>query len=232
MQSLSEHNRPPKTNLLTAVRNRRKLQKSVPRGIPYSGPLGPTFTGKFRYVDAIDITSGVACGVYSFRTSSMFDPDFSGTGHQPQYRDLFSPLYARYCILSMDYKITPLTTNTDQYMAGLLFTQDSGFNPASRTFPDNLEKRPSSLWNFIPVNCQPRIFQGRVDNWDIAAVDRKTYIEERQYSAAVGTNPALELYMTIYQQHADLSTTITHKYMVELEFEVHYFEPVIQAFQD
>jgi len=56
---------------------------------------------RLRYNDVVRIsTTGLALGSYSFRMNSLFDPDFTGTGHQPYYFDQLAALYTRYVVVS------------------------------------------------------------------------------------------------------------------------------------
>jgi len=48
------------------------------------------------YSDVIAITPGGVIGQYTFRGNSCFDPDYTNTGHQPQYFDQMAILYTRY----------------------------------------------------------------------------------------------------------------------------------------
>lgn len=55
---------------------------------------------KMRYHEniSIDPATGLA-GSYIFRANSVFDPNFTGTGHQPLGHDEWTNFYNRYCVL-------------------------------------------------------------------------------------------------------------------------------------
>lgn len=101
----------------TGTRRKRKtrrvrITRAPSSGLPNSSkksPFGQTHTSNFNYVEKITITSGVLCGLHTFRLNSMFDPNYTGTGHQALFRDVFSGIYSRYRVNSVKYKITPLT---------------------------------------------------------------------------------------------------------------------------
>ena len=78
-----------------ALATRQKV--SVPRGI-FGFP--DEFITTIRYVDVYTLTSasnGIA--KQYMRMNSLFDPDQTGTGHQPYYFDQFAALYNRYTVL-------------------------------------------------------------------------------------------------------------------------------------
>lgn len=49
---------------------------------------------KLRYADSISLTASTA--TQSFRLSSIFDPDYTGVGHQPMFHDQLQLIYGRY----------------------------------------------------------------------------------------------------------------------------------------
>jgi len=60
-----------------------------------------------RYSDVVTLTStGNAVTNYVFRMNSLFDPDFTGTGHQPYYFDQFATIYQRYTVIGSKLKAT------------------------------------------------------------------------------------------------------------------------------
>lgn len=55
---------------------------------------------RLKYVDTILLTSNVgAPSSHTFRMNSLFDPDLTGTGHQPYGFDQWSPLYTTYTVV-------------------------------------------------------------------------------------------------------------------------------------
>lgn len=53
-----------------------------------------------RYVDSkvLNMSAGVT-STFTFKCNGMFDPDYTGTGHQPLYFDQLSALYNHYCVI-------------------------------------------------------------------------------------------------------------------------------------
>lgn len=101
---------------------------------------------KLRYVDIITLsalTSGIGSNV--FRMNSLFDPDLSGTGHQPMYYDQLcgavgTAPYSRYRVISsvitcrftmQSPPASNSTTNFGPVMVGLAGTNASGLYGAS-----------------------------------------------------------------------------------------------------
>lgn len=80
------------------------LQVTIPRAVPHC--YNNNFTVRLTYADNYrhDVNYGVA-GRQVFRANSIFDPDFTGIGHQPAMRDLWTSQYDFYTVLACDYEI-------------------------------------------------------------------------------------------------------------------------------
>ena len=59
--------------------------------------LGQSFRTKLKYVENIVLSSAAgAVGRNVFSPQNMFDPNQTGTGHQPMFWDQFIALYDKY----------------------------------------------------------------------------------------------------------------------------------------
>ena len=82
------------------------LEVTVPRNVPHL--YNNTYTVRLTYADNFrhDIAqNGSASASQTFRMNSIYDPDITGTGHQPILRDLWASQYDYYAVLLCDYKI-------------------------------------------------------------------------------------------------------------------------------
>jgi len=97
---------------------------------------------KLRYVDELNLTStvgGLTTNV--FAANGIFDPDITGIGHQPMYRDNFAALYDQYVVLGS--KITVKATNIGTSSGVILgITGDDDFT-LSTTFTTRMEQNNS-----------------------------------------------------------------------------------------
>lgn len=92
-------------------RRRAKRKTSVPRTLA----LGPTYPNgllaKHKYSDSMMLSGSYVQNdvqtnaMRSFRTSSLFDPDRTGTGHQPLFYDEMTAIYNQYRVLGAKAKI-------------------------------------------------------------------------------------------------------------------------------
>lgn len=80
------------------------LAVTVPRNIPHI--WNNNYTVRLTYADNYrHVFNYGSAASQVFRTNSIFDPDFTGTGHQPLGRDLWASMYDYYCVLACHYQI-------------------------------------------------------------------------------------------------------------------------------
>jgi len=67
---------------------------------------------KLHYCDVVQLSASAGSpGLWQFRMNSMFDPDYTGTGHQPQWFDQLSAVYTYATINSSKIKVTFIPAN-------------------------------------------------------------------------------------------------------------------------
>lgn len=107
---------------------------SIPRQRMTAG-FPETLTTTLRYSDVYTLsTSGTAPVGNIFRMNSVFDPDFTGTGHQPLYFDQFAAVYSRYSVLGSKITATYSQSSSDTdlspkgpYRIGITSNNDGSF---------------------------------------------------------------------------------------------------------
>lgn len=89
-----------------------KKVKKAKRGYSLSIGMPLRKLVKMRYCDKVSVDAAASGDVahYYFRSNSIFDPDYTGTGHQPFGHDQWALLYNHYVVLGA--KITVKFTNT------------------------------------------------------------------------------------------------------------------------
>jgi len=93
--------------------NQQKSHKRYERARPYEASmtrLGMPDALKctLTYADVFTIAPGSQAGTYTFRGNSLFDPDYTSTGHQPYYFDELSSMYSRYRVYSSRIKVAAM----------------------------------------------------------------------------------------------------------------------------
>lgn len=94
----------------TALTQKRtyKRAKSIAKNVKYNkavGLLGVNPKASFRYTENFQIVPTIR-GMYAFSVNSLYDPNVTGTGHQPKGFDQIMLLYDHYLTMKCNYKIT------------------------------------------------------------------------------------------------------------------------------
>jgi hypothetical protein len=109
----------------TAFRSIRKKNKSAVAAIPrsitknYGSPFPNFKLVKHKYTSRVTVPAATAAGFcrgWMFRANDTYDPDYTGFGHQPLYRDEMAAQYERYQVLKSNIKfIIPNEQSTSQH---------------------------------------------------------------------------------------------------------------------
>lgn len=125
-----------------------------------------------RYSDFVTITSAAGVlGNYKFRANGLYDPDVTGTGHQPMYFDNYMAIYNHFTVLKS--KIT------------WKFVQDSGLTTPSYVAL-YIDDDSSAATTFLASSEQNT---GR--STVLAATDNNTHVLSAEWDAVkyFGPNP-------------------------------------------
>lgn len=90
-------------------RNRRKFTKRTRNGFSLGkSPLPTIYKANFMYSENISVNpaAGVTPALQVMRTHSLFDPNLTGTGHQPRGYDEMMTLYAHYTVVGVKCSVT------------------------------------------------------------------------------------------------------------------------------
>lgn len=169
---------------------------------------------KLRYSDFSGVTSTTgAVGQYKFRWNSTFDPDFTGTGHQPLYRDTFSAIYDHYSVIKARAIIRFTYVDADSPVFVSINTEDDS---TATSTAQTLAEQSHGVSTLLTPLSGSHSFKEFVVNWDCASIlGIDPYITEG-YKTAVGSNPDEESYLVISAATTD-TTTATVNFQIILE---------------
>lgn len=115
------------------VVTRRPRRMALYRGV--RTPFPETKLVRHRYCDVVELPAKAA-GVgglssYTFCMNDMYDPDYSGIGHQPLYRDEMAARYGKYTVIASYIRVTFGQFNQEQCRYGIVATASSDPMPGS-----------------------------------------------------------------------------------------------------
>lgn len=161
-------------------------------GSRYRDPFPAVEKYQLRYCDTIAIngTAGSASS-YLFRANSIYDPDYTGAGHQPYGHDQLEEIYNHYCVDSAIITVTP-TTFTGVF--GISVTDNavvsSGFNTVK-------EQQATTMAMQTHVNATHAITLKKNYN------RHTSFPVYKDTSAFMGGNPAEEAYFQLWVTGTD-----------------------------
>jgi hypothetical protein len=170
---------------------------------------------KLRYVDtyAVTSTSG-SIGKQVLYLNSTFDPDNTGTGHQPLYRDTFAAIYDQYAVVSADVIVTFVSNAaTSPMLVGCVVDDDAATSSTINTLCEQSNGQNAMLPN---ATGAPTVHTFRY-HWDCKKILQIDPYLSETYKTAVGSNPTEVSSMLLWAAPADTVSTTTTLIHVELE---------------
>ncbi len=169
---------------------------------------------KLKYADAYTITTtSGSIGKQLFIWNSTYDPDSTGSGHQPLYRDVYASVYDHYSVVSATVKVTfqPLTTVTGMHV-GIVTDDDTS---TTTNFNVLVEQNNGKHLLMPPLN-------GSLSNrtlsmsWDCKSILNIDPYTSEAYKTPVGSNPSEESTLLVWVTAADGSSSPSCQVFVEL----------------
>jgi len=183
--------------------NKRRKQAVVYRTPnlinPRSGQ-GNKINVTLNYSDKFNITGGLggSVAVYIFRMNSFFDPDFTSGGHQPLGYDQFSPLFERYCVTSVKYKVSFASTSGQNALCAVQI--NDGASVTAGVNLRNVLEQGNAQWKPLAGNTGgPMVveFAGVCYNYKVMGQTYNQYVSDDTNMAAIATNPSDTVWMSL-----------------------------------
>lgn len=189
----------------------------VPRGPNNPFPDSRIIT--MRYCESFSIDGGIGTPAsYLFRANSIFDPNYSGTGHQPYGHDQIAALYNHYEVvksfITWEFQPGVVDTTASQVCAGITLVDDTTYE----TNYDTIQERKHTRWTQVGVSDQ----KGVVNNsFSLKKIFPRASSTET--AAAFGASPTEQAFFhcwakSIYssQEPANVAGIVTIDYVVRV----------------
>ncbi len=171
-----------------------------------------------RYKEAINLdpTAG-QFKTYLYRANGLYDPNYTGTGHQPMGYDNLAAMYSHYCVTKSRMKLTQITAPANPVCFGVLVSDQNG---SSGPWPAVTEQNPNIVQYLMPTQGSLSKLVVKKE-WDLLKMTGVRDGISSGYSSAVGADPSDTQYFIIFLQALDQSTDVAAMwYVVEIEYEV------------
>ncbi len=164
-----------------------------------------------KYVEALNFTAGTPSDVRQFSCNGLYDPNITGTGHQPLYFDQLSGIYNHYTVFRSWCKYILVTTSVPCLVSHYIEddttvssgTQSAEMSTATVTTHSNLAVKPTVLtrsWN------GKEFFGGDLFDNDLL-------------TGSASANPTEQMYFTFNVTAMDGVTIPSYSVLVEVHYE-------------
>lgn len=173
-----------------------------------------------RYCEEISLSSdnitGYTGSQYEFRLNSLFDPNLTGVGHQPQGFDQMAALYASYRVYKVDiYLRVTAISHSNLYLATKITPFHTAYNLGLKQQSEILEQSNCNCYDGFVGNV---VQLNNVYIADIEGQKRQAVFDDLLFRAKIDTNPANVSIFGIAMGSTDLVTGAAMKVMVGFTF--------------
>jgi len=197
-------------------------------GIPRTvNPFPFKRLAKHKYVEFITVPAGAVGSTdnYAFATSSLYDPNYTGAGHQPMFRDEMALLYKHYCVIASYIKITLDQMTSQQEYYGIVVSQDTTFAANPETHIEQYGYRRSQLNAAKPT---PVILRASFDAKRKFVTTLKGLLGDTDQHTPVGGSPGSKqsFYFNFWRApHNQLVGVASQRIMVEINYICMWLHP-------
>lgn len=203
-------------------KQKKKQQRATPAHLTLTKPIGfpDSYSTVLRYADTIVINPGATIGQYTFRGNSLFDPDYTGTGHQPMYFDQLAAIYGKYRVYSCTFHVSVATAATVAAQVVIIPNSDV---LAFATPYAALEHPRASVLPIVGVSgIQTQSRSYKMTTRQILGLTN-TQMQDADYSALVSANPVQIWYFILHASEPGGGNVHTVN-TVTLDFECEFFD--------
>lgn len=159
-------------------------------------PVFPNITTRrLRYADrgAATSVSGVV-GSYVFTLSGLYDPNITGTGHQPMGFDEIMPFYEHYHVLRASVHVTFEIEGNVKGFVALKITPDTSV-PSD---PHTLIEEGRNVVDYIDATASynaSKVLRATIDVPGVMGLTRRNFLADTDTGGAINSNPVEQTYL-------------------------------------
>lgn len=157
-------------------------------------PMGASKKCDFKYCETFQLTSGIGGvgGVEQvFRLNSLFDPNFTGVGHQPYMWDQMAQIYSTYNVTAVSIVVDWFSMAGPNNCGVMALQASTGaFSTAGKTL-DSLKEKPGTLIAYprYAGSGHNTCNLGRIELSDLEGCNPERIQNDDRFSAGVSANP-------------------------------------------
>lgn len=184
-------------------------------------------------------TAAAAAGAYVMSQNSCYDPDVTGTGHQPRGFDQLAALYNRYVVHKSRCTVAFGNEQSASFPGQSVGTTQAGYSqhiqcsvyptdrPTAVDTTEPYETRYAKIKTIATAEAGTKIVSNSIKTKKLAGIKvlDDTYQGATGGGITSGTDPARQYYWIIYAIANDRATEINAEVNIRMTYWVEFFEP-------
>lgn len=223
----------------TKPKGQKRSRKTKSAVVPATFSVFPSrLQTTLPYADQFNLQGTALSAVFgterSFRLNSLYDPDFTSTGHQPYGFDQITPFYAKYLVHSVDVQVTFTDPGGDGLFVGAYVKAYDDTSTLTNASISQAIERPTVFCKALnDSGRQVVVYRKRINCWEALGLTKAQYDNNWQQTAAsTAANPNIVPYFSIAVADANASSpALTCKVSIEMKFHCTFWERVFTAAQ-
>lgn len=169
----------------SALKNRTRVKVLGPAPIPMS------FISKMKYCETFSRTADLTgYAVQVMNLNSIYDPNRTGSGHQPYGHDTFETLYNKYRVFACHWRVSVFPVGA-VVNSSFVVTPVNGTDAALTNVLDEAAERPRAIHKVLHYSGAPsQTVRGKTNCAKLMGLKSSQYKADEQTSAVYGTNPS------------------------------------------
>lgn len=209
----------------TYRRKRSRFTKKTGRGLTKSFPMSKKFIFKTRYVELeniLDSGSGGIAVTHVFNLTSLFDPNFTGVGHQPIGFDQIMPMYDHYTVIGARARV--IFTNTDDIHSQIALLQLKDSTTVSTNTTEAIE---NGMTRYTVLSAQDgnKNTQTLTINFSSKKFFSRNPLSSDKNQGTISSSPAEGAFLHVTVDPMTTGNVDSVKYTIQIEFVAVLTEP-------
>lgn len=166
----------------------------------------------------------------AYRLNSVYDPDYTGAGHQPYGFDQLSGLYNKYRVDRVKFEIIYTTPGGTHDMLCVATVSPGTTSSLTGATLYAGQERPGGIWGLLSPNGERRcVLKGAYDLNVVCGVPKQKYVSDDEYSSSISSNPTQLALLTHAVGCADGTAAISAVAVVVITYDVVFFDRITQS---
>lgn len=217
------------------VRSLKALKKNTVPRLPLNMHANSRSFGVLRYSDRLTLTTSTKTSAeYTFRLNSLYDPDYTSTGHQPYGHDTLATLFRNYKVhaVKMICRFRNITAGSADNMCYIRGVQETDTTTAGTTVGSQLRESRQYLKLGYLKPVWTLVGDGSGSQTVLKAfIPLKKYatsrmLDDDEYGAAFGANPTNVIWGIIGWAGETVSSQSVDVH-VDLQFFCEFSNPIM-----